>query len=39
MNPAEVDAVPEGLVRLSFGIEAAEDLWRDLDRALRIAAG
>ncbi len=35
--PAEVVAVPEGLVRLSFGIEAAEDLWRDLDRALRVA--
>jgi cystathionine gamma-synthase len=32
--PLEASTVPESLVRLSFGIENAEDLWRDLDRAL-----
>jgi cystathionine beta-lyase/cystathionine gamma-synthase len=26
--------IPEGLVRLSIGIEDVEDLWRDLDDAL-----
>jgi cystathionine gamma-synthase len=30
--------LPPSLLRLSVGIEAAEDLWADLDRALRIAA-
>lgn len=33
--PAESHAVPEGLLRLSVGIEDVEDLWRDLDAALR----
>ena len=28
--------VPEGLIRLSFGIEGVEDLWDDLSRALRV---
>lgn len=32
---AEPQTVPEGLLRLSVGIEDVEDLWRDLDRALR----
>jgi len=32
--PSEPDLVPEGLVRLSVGIEDVEDLWRDLARAL-----
>jgi cystathionine gamma-synthase len=27
--------VPDDLVRLSVGIENVEDLWRDLDTALR----
>jgi len=27
--------VPPTLLRLSVGIEAVEDLWTDLDRALR----
>lgn len=27
--------VPEGLLRLSVGVEDIEDLWRDLDQALR----
>jgi cystathionine gamma-synthase len=27
--------VPESLLRLSVGIEDVEDLWRDLDAALR----
>ena len=31
--------VPEDLLRLSVGIEDVEDLWRDLDRALRASAG
>lgn len=35
--PLESATVPEGLVRLSVGIEAIEDLWLDLDRALRMA--
>ena len=35
--PLESDTVPEGLVRLSFGIEGVDDLWADLDRALREA--
>ena len=30
--------LPPSLLRLSVGIEAVEDLWADLDRALRIAA-
>ncbi|MDP9250921.1 MAG: PLP-dependent transferase, partial [Chloroflexota bacterium] len=29
------DHIPPGLLRLSVGIEDAEDLWRDLDHALR----
>lgn len=33
-HPAEVASVPEGLVRLSVGIEDPEDLWADLARAL-----
>lgn len=32
--PAENPRVPEGLLRLSVGIEDAEDLWSDLARAL-----
>ena len=32
---SEPQTVPEGLLRLSVGIEDVEDLWRDLDRALR----
>jgi cystathionine gamma-synthase len=37
--PAEATTVPEDLLRLSVGIEDVEDLWADLDRALRAAAG
>jgi cystathionine gamma-synthase len=33
--PLEAATVPDNLVRLSFGIEDAEDLWVDLDAALR----
>lgn len=33
------DAVPPSLMRLSVGIEDVDDLWRDLDRALRESAG
>jgi cystathionine gamma-synthase len=33
--PSESPAVPEALLRLSVGIEDVEDLWRDLDAALR----
>lgn len=32
--PLESATVPEGLIRLSFGIESANDLWLDLDQAL-----
>ena len=35
--PLESSTVPEGLIRLSVGIESVEDLWRDLDRALTSA--
>ncbi|MHA7180103.1 trans-sulfuration enzyme family protein [Arthrobacter sp. MDB2-24] len=38
-QPAEPVTVPEALVRLSVGIENPEDLWADLDSALRVAAG
>ena len=31
----ESTSVPEDLVRLSVGIEALDDLWADLDQALR----
>ena len=33
--PGESVLVPESLLRLSVGIEDVEDLWRDLDHALR----
>ena len=33
----EPDAVPDNLLRLSVGVEDIEDLWSDLDRALRRA--
>ncbi|MCG6941058.1 MAG: methionine gamma-lyase [Thiohalocapsa sp.] len=31
--------ITEGLVRLSIGLESAEDLWRDLEQALEAALG
>jgi cystathionine gamma-synthase len=34
-HAAEPAVVPENLLRLSVGIEDVEDLWRDLDQALR----
>ena len=34
-HPTEPSAVPTNLLRLSVGIEDVEDLWHDLDRALR----
>jgi cystathionine gamma-synthase len=34
-HPTEPDVVPDALLRLSVGIEDVEDLWRDLDTALR----
>lgn len=33
------ERVPAGLLRLSVGVEHVEDLWADLDRALRSSAG
>jgi cystathionine gamma-synthase len=30
----EGDRVPEGLLRLSVGLEDADELWRDLESAL-----
>lgn len=38
-QPAEPATVPEALVRLSVGIENPEDLWVDLEQALRRATG
>lgn len=35
--PAESESVPENLIRLSVGCEGVEDLWRDIDVALRKA--
>ena len=37
--PTEPAGVPVDLIRLSVGVEDVEDLWRDLDAALRAAAG
>ncbi|WP_153395160.1 trans-sulfuration enzyme family protein [Ornithinicoccus halotolerans] len=37
-HAAEADTVPEGLLRLSVGIEHAEDLWADLAQALDAAS-
>jgi len=34
-HPGEPESVPEGLVRMSVGVEDVEDLWQDLDDALR----
>ena len=36
---AEPETVPEGLVRLSVGIEDVEDLWADLEEALGAVTG
>jgi cystathionine gamma-synthase len=33
-HATESPEVPENLIRLSVGVEDAEDLWHDLDRAL-----
>jgi cystathionine gamma-synthase len=39
-HPAEAAAgTPEGLIRMSVGLEHVEDLWRDLDCGLASAAG
>jgi cystathionine beta-lyase/cystathionine gamma-synthase len=40
-TPAEREAsgIPDGFVRLSIGIEDADDLIADLSRALRAAEG
>ncbi|MET0998638.1 MAG: PLP-dependent aspartate aminotransferase family protein [Marmoricola sp.] len=35
---SEAATIPEGLLRLSVGIEDVEDLWEDLSRALDLAA-
>ncbi|MBC9225592.1 cystathionine gamma-synthase [Aeromicrobium sp. 636] len=32
--PAEPETIPAGLIRLSVGIEAVEDLWADIENAL-----
>ena len=34
---SEAPEVPEGLLRLSVGIEDVDDLWADLDQALRVS--
>ena len=33
--PAEVPTIPADLIRLSVGIEHPDDLWADLDQALK----
>ncbi len=33
-HPGEADSVPEGLIRLSVGIEDVEDLWTDIQNVL-----
>ena len=38
-HTAEPETVPEGLVRLSVGIEDVEDLWTDLEEALDAVTG
>jgi cystathionine gamma-synthase len=35
----EGDRIPEGLLRLSVGLEDVEELWEDLDRAIGLADG
>ncbi len=35
----EPSTIPEGLIRLSVGVEDLEDLWSDLEQALAAAAG
>ena len=35
----EAATIPEGLVRMSVGIEDVDDLWADLEQALRNSAG
>ena len=35
-NEREKSGIPEGLLRLSVGLEAVGDLWRDLDQALAV---
>jgi cystathionine gamma-synthase len=37
--PTELESVPEGLVRLSVGIEHVDDLWADLAHALDAVGG
>jgi cystathionine gamma-synthase len=36
---SEPATIPEGLIRLSVGIEDVEDLWEDLSQALDSALG
>jgi cystathionine gamma-synthase len=36
---AESPLIPKNLIRLSVGIEAIEDLWVDIDRALGLSRG
>ena len=38
-HSSEPASVPEGLLRLSVGIEHVDDLWNDLDAAIRAAHG
>ncbi|HWV26069.1 MAG TPA: aminotransferase class I/II-fold pyridoxal phosphate-dependent enzyme [Aeromicrobium sp.] len=35
-HDAEPDAVPDGLIRLSVGIEDVEDIWQDVQQALDV---
>ena len=38
-HAAEPESIPEGLLRLSVGIEHVDDLWADLEQALDTALG
>lgn len=38
-HASEPESVPEGLLRLSVGIEHVDDLWADLDAAIHAATG
>jgi cystathionine gamma-synthase len=38
-HPSEPESVPPNLLRLSVGIEHVDDLWSDLDQALRTGLG
>jgi cystathionine gamma-synthase len=38
-HPSEASSVPDGLIRLSVGIEDVDDLWADIEQALAATTG